>query len=365
MKIKTNKEDLLKATQIAQNVINERNTLPILSNILIETIKHNLRLIATDLDIGISYIFPVDIIEEGAITIPAKRFFNIIKELPDSGITITAKKNNLITIECEKCFFKIMGIPKEEFPKMPEFKNTDNLTLPQKQLKEMLNLTSFAASHDETRYILNGVYFVVKPQNMTLVATDGRRLAMVKAGIVNPSAIDKNIIVPSKAVQELSHNLKDEGEVKIIFADNQIMFEFDNVTIISRLIEGEFPNYEQVVPKESKERLKLDREQFLWATRRASVLTTADSQSIKIDLFKNKMVVSKNTPDLGEAREELDIDYNGQEFSIGFNPGYLTDVLKNLNSPQVSFELTDSEKPGVIRSSEGNYVYIVLPMQLI
>lgn len=365
MKIKTNKEELLKATQVVQNVINERNTLPILSNILIETVKNHLRLITTDLDIGISYIFPTEVIEDGSITMPAKKFFSIIKELPNGSITITAKKNNLVTIECEKCFFKIMGIPKEEFPKLPEFKNLDTLAIAQSKLKEMLNLTGFAMSHDETRYILNGVYFVIKPRNITLVATDGRRLALIKTDIANPQAIDKKIIVPTKTIQELLRNLKTEGEVKLVFADNQVMFEFDNTVIISRLIEGEFPNYEQVIPKEVKERLKLDREKFLWATKRAGILATPDSQSIKIDLFKNKMVVSKNTPDLGEAREELDINYSGKEFSIGFNPNYLTDVLKSLDADEIDFELSDAEKPGVIRTKDGSYVYIVLPMQLI
>jgi DNA polymerase-3 subunit beta len=198
-----------------------------------------------------------------------------------------------------------------------------------------------------------------------MVATDGRRLALVKTDITNQQAIDKKIIVPAKTIQELLRNLKTEGEVKIVFADNQIMFEFNSTIIVSRLIEGEFPNYEQVIPKEVKERLKLDREKFLWATKRAGILATADSQAIKIDLFKNKMVVSKNTPDLGEAREEIDINYSGREFSIGFNPNYLTDVLKSLDSDEIDFELSDAEKPGVIRTKDGSYVYIVLPMQLV
>ena len=205
---------------------------------------------------------------------------------------------------------------------------------------------------------------MIKPRHITLVATDGRRLALIKTNITNPQAIDKKIIIPTKTVQELLHNLKSEGEVGVVFADNQVMFEFNNTIIISRLIEGEFPNYEQVIPKETKEHLKLDREKFLWATRRVGLLTTPDSQSIKIDLFKNKMVVSKNTPDLGEAREELDIDYSGRELSVGFNPNYLTDVLKSLDATEVDFELTDAEKPGVIRTKDGSYLYIVLPMQL-
>ncbi len=363
MKIKTEKEPLLKAIQILQNTVSAKVTLPILSNFLIETQKSKIHMAATDLDVGISLNLPIEIIEEGGITVPAKRFSDIIRDLPEGKVDITVRKNNSISIESQKCFFKLMGLPKEEFPKLPKLHEKDNITLSQQLLKNMLSLTSFAVSRDETRYILNGVLFVVKGKSIRLVATDGRRLALIKKELVSPIEFKKEVIIPIKAIQELMRNLGEEGEVKIIFGENQISFQVDNVVLVSRLIEGQFPNYEQVVPKEGKDKVVLEREKFLWAAKRVSNLTSADSQSIKIDLFKDKLIFSKNSPDMGEAKEEIDIEHKGQEFSVGFNPHYLIDVLKNLKDETVSLELTGPESPGVIRAQQ-DYVYIVLPMQL-
>ena len=171
------------------------------------------------------------------------------------------------------------------------------------------------------------------------------------------------MIVPAKAIQELIRNLQDEGLVKIIFGENQISFQFNNAVLVSRLIEGQFPNYEQVIPKGGKGKININREKFLWAAKRASILTSPDSQSIKIDLFKDKLIFSKNSPDMGEAKEEIDIQHKGEEFSVGFNPQYLIDVLKNLAEQDISLELTGPESPGVIRTGQ-DYIYIVLPMQL-
>ena len=363
MKIKISKQDLLKGIQTVQNVISSRTTLPILSNILIETQKNKIKITATDLDTAISCPVPATIQDEGAITVPSKRFGDIIKELPEQDITVSARKNNMVTIDCKKTFFKVMGLPKEEFPKLPTIKDKDTLTIEQSVLSNMLNMTSFAMSHDETRYILNGVLFDIKESKLKMVATDGRRLALIEKDLGFPKQLQKSVIVPVKTVQELIKTLKDEGEVKIFFDNNQISFDIDKTLIISRLIEGEFPQYEQVIPKECREKVKLDRTSFLAAARRASILTNQDSQAIKIDLFKNRMIVSKNTPDIGEAREELGVEYKGDEISIGFNPSYLIDVLKNIDLDNIGFELTAPDKPGVIRTPD-NFVYVVLPMQL-
>lgn len=364
MKIKTEKESLLKAIQVLQNIISTKASLPVLSNILIETSKNKLHLAATDLEVGISLTLNTEeILEEGGITIPAKRFFDIIKDLPPGKLEVAVKKNNSIAIETQKCFFRLMGLPKEEFPKLPKLHEKESIVIKQQFLKNMLQLTAFAVSHDETRYILNGVLFVLKGKSLRLVATDGRRLALIEKELDGPTELKKEVIVPTKAINELMRNLQDQGEVKIIFADNQISFQFDNIVLVSRLIEGQFPNYEQVVPKESKEKIVIPRETFLGATKRAAILTSADSQSIKLDLFKDKLIFSKNSPDMGEAKEEVDVEHKGKEFSVGFNPQYLIDVLKNLKDEKISLELTGAESPGVIRAEEG-YVYIVLPMQL-
>jgi len=362
MKFKTNKEILVGGIQAVQNVIGVRSTLPILSNILIETQQDGIKLTATDLDIGISCVIPVDIQEQGAITLPAKRFSDIIKELPSGDVSIASKKNNLVVIETGLCQFKIMGLAREEFPKLPEFKDKEVIKLEQAGLKQVLNLTSFAVSFDETRYILNGILFKINKNNLTLVATDGRRLAIIEKKLSQGIDRDINIIIPIKTIHELNRNLKDEGELSLLLGNNQVLFDLGNVVVISRLIEGEFPDYRQVIPPPSENKIRIDRTQFLLAVRRAGLLATPDYQAVKLEVFKNKLVISKSTPDIGESREELDMEYQGKEMAIGFNPNYLTDVLKNLTVETIEFELTDSEKPGVMRID--GYIYIVLPMRL-
>jgi len=362
MKFKIKKDVLLSGIQIVQNVIITKATLPILSNILIEAQQDNLRLTATDLDIGISCVIPVDTQEPGAITLPAKRFSDIIKELPADDVSITTKKNNQVNIETDLCQFKVMGLAREEFPKLPEFKDKEVIKLDQALLKQMLILTSFAVSIDESRYILNGILFKINNNILTLVATDGKRLAIIEKKLNYPSEKDINIIVPIKTIHELSRNLKTEGELSLILGSSQALFDLGKVVVISRLIEGEFPDYQQVIPALSENRLRVDREQFLLAVKRAALLSTPDYQAVKLEVFKNKLVVSKSTPDVGESREELGVVYQGKELAIGFNPAYLMDVLKNLDDETIELELTDTEKPGVIRLS--GYVYIVLPMRL-
>ena len=194
------------------------------------------------------------------------------------------------------------------------------------------------------------------------MATDGKRLAIAERKIGGSITKEVNIIVPLKTIHELNRNLQDEGEVSVVLDSNQAMFDLGKTVIISRLIEGEFPDYHQVIPVASDNRMRIDRESFLLAVKRAALLSTPDYQAVKFEVFKNKLVVSKSTPDIGESREEVAVEYGGKELVIGFNPGYLIDALKNLSDDKVELELTDSEKPGVIRLS--GYVYIVLPMRL-
>lgn len=367
MKIVCDKESLLNGIQVVYGTTTLKSTLPILSNILIETKKDGIRLTATDLDIGIIHDVALKVEVEGAVTIPAKRFFDIIKEIPqDRQITISAKKNNIINIECENLFFKLIGLPREEFPKLPEFKDKDSVVVSQQLLKKTLSMTSFAMSFDQTRYVLNGSLFIIGPKVFRVVATDGRRLSMMENPIMAPKEFEKNpkyIIVPAKAVSELLKALNSEGEVRIVMSENQALFNLGRTTIISRLIEGEFPKYEQVIPKELKDKLRINRENLMLAVKRASILTNQESQAIKLELFKDKLVISKVTPELGESREELPVSYSGQGLVIGFNPNYLLDVLKNLDKAEVALELSSPDKPGVIRTDDG-YVYVVLPMQI-
>lgn len=362
MKFKVVKENLQNGIQVVQNIITSKTNLSILSHILIQTQQEGLRLTATDLDIGISCVIPVDIQEQGAITVPGKKFSDIIRELPGDEVIINSKKNNLVTIETGSCQFKIMGLSYEEFPKLPDFKDKQVVRLEQVTLKEMLRLTSFAVSFDEVRYILNGILFKVSKNTITLVATDGKRLAFMERRLKKEIEKDINIIIPIKTIHELNRNLKEETELSLVLSGNQVLFDLGNTIIISRLIEGEFPDYRQVIPPVSDNKMKVKREEFLLAIKRAALLSTPDYQAVKLELFKDKLVVSKSTPDVGESREELAVEYKGKEMIIGFNPNYLLDVLKNLEVDNIEFELTDSEKPGVVRNN--GYIYIVLPMRL-
>ena len=358
MEISIQKIDLVDGIQTVQNAVSQKSSLPILSNVLLEADKGTLKLTATDLDIGICATIPADVMQSGAITIPARKFFDIIKALPEeSEITLSMKKNNFVIIKSGKAQFKIIGLPKEEFPQLPEFKD-------QESFKEMLNLTDFAISRDDTRYVLNGTLLIVRGDDIKVVATDGRRLAVMEKKLPKKTLVERDVIIPTKTIQETKRMLGEEGEVKIKFSDNQVLFAFPSSFILSRLIEGEYPSYKKVIPNKSKREITVSREDFLSAARRASIFTDQDSMAIKLNIKKRKMTISKNTPYLGEAKEELEIDYTGgDELEIGFNPKYLIDVLKSLGDENIVFEVNDSTKPGVIRRGQ-EYTYVVLPMQL-
>ncbi|MGB2600266.1 MAG: DNA polymerase III subunit beta [Candidatus Omnitrophota bacterium] len=365
MEFTIQKADLVNGIQIVQNAVSQKSSLPILSNLLMEVTGNRLKLTATDLDIGISATLSINTSQGGAVTVPAKKFFDIVRALPEeTEISLSMKKGSSINIKSGNAHFKVLGLPKEEFPQLPLFKDRDSITISQPLLKEMFILTDFAISKDDTRYVLNGILLEAKGDEVALVATDGKRMAMMRKKLPKKTLVDRGVIVPIKTVQEVKRLLGDGGEVKIQFSDTQVMFSFPDFFVISRLIEGEFPNYKKVVPGKSQKTLKVSREELLSATRRASIFTDQDSLAVKLDIQKKKLTISKNTPYLGEAKEQLDADYTGDEgIEIGFNPKYLMDVLKNMTDEEVVFEVNESNKPGVIRKGE-EYVYVVLPMQL-
>lgn len=362
MKVKTSKENLLAGIQIVQNIVSSKTTLPILSNILLETKGNKLQLNSTDLDIGISCEIPVEIMEEGAITIPVKRFGDIVRELPMEDIVISVKKNNQVDIEGRQCRFKLSGLPKDEFPKFPEFKDKEAIQIEQAVLKDMLRLTSFAVSHEESRYVLNGVLMEISDEIIRIVATDGRRLAKIEKKLSTPVKNDIAVIIPIKAIQEIIRNLKDEGILSFVVGTNQLLFDIDGVLIATRMIEGEYPNYQQVIPKSVKNRIKMNTQEFLSSIRRANLLATPDFQAIKMEVFSDKIVISKSTPDVGESREVIPIQYTGEEMIVGFNPQFLIDFLKNIDEDHVDIELEGADKPAVMRLED--YLYLALPMRI-
>ncbi|MCA9405773.1 MAG: DNA polymerase III subunit beta [Candidatus Omnitrophica bacterium] len=362
MKIKVSKENLLNGIITVQNIVSTKVTLPILSNVLLEAKGNILKLNATDLDIGISCEIPVETLEEGAITIPAKRFSDIIKELPSGDIVIHAKKNNQVDIEGTKCRFKLSGLPRDEFPKFPEFNKNKTIKIKQSVLKDMLRLTAFAVSHEESRYVLNGVLLEISDNIIRIVSTDGRRLAKIEKKLDEKADQDIKIIIPSKAIHEISRNLKEEGNISFIAGTNQVLFDINGTLIATRVIEGEFPNYNQVIPKPSDQKIRMGTQEFLSSIRRASLLTTPDFQAVKFEVFGDKMIISKTTPDVGESREEIPVEYKGEELVVGFNPQYLIDFLKNVNEDTINMELLGVDRPAVIRLND--YLYLALPMRI-
>src|SRR2546425_8880965 len=253
MKFSATKEKLLEGLQQVQNVVSTRTTLPILSNVLLQASDGAVHLTTTDLDVGVRGSFEAEVEKEGATTLPARRLFNIVRELPSSEIQVDVDGKNAASIRSGQSFFRILGLPEEEFPPFPKFEDAKTFTIPQKDLKESLKKTSYAISTDETRYVLNGILCSFKDNKLTLVATDGRRLALVDIELEFPRSQEVDIIVPTKAVGELQRLLGEEGEVKMTVGENQVAFEVDETLLVSKLIEGNYPNYRQVIPAETKE----------------------------------------------------------------------------------------------------------------
>lgn len=355
----------LEGVGLVGGVVSQKtNTLPILANILIEALPTNeITLTGTDLDLGVVTKIGAIQTTEGAITAPAKKLHEILREAPPGKVEVIVTKNNAVNIKTGTAQFKIMGLPKEDFPKPPESDLTNAAEIEQAVLKECLNLTGFAVSRDETRYVLNGVYLTLQENRIRLVATDGRRLALVEKTLTTHIPTPTEMIIPSRAAQELSRILGGGKTVKITASKNQASFHLENTLLHTRLIEGHFPNYQQVIPKEEKIKSQVRREELFQALKRVALLTTSESQLVKFDFLKDKLMVSSRTPNLGEAREEIPAEVKGGELAIGFNPIYLLDVLKNLDVDTVSLSLTEADKPGLLRGVDG-YVYVVMPMQL-
>ncbi|MFH0953433.1 MAG: DNA polymerase III subunit beta [Verrucomicrobiota bacterium] len=362
MKLKVSKDIILEALQRIQSVVSVRTTLPILQNILLKTDKDKLWLSATDLEVSVRTGVAAEVSRVGATTLPARRIFNIFRELPANDIEIDTDDKDVTTIRCGSSYFKILGISEDEFPPLPKLESRRNYTMDQLMFKEMLRNTSYAASTDESRYILNGVLLSFKGDKLAVVATDGRRMALFEQEMEFPKDAEGDLVLPFKTVDELLKTLKDEGVLKIQATENQIAFEFDEMVIVSKLVEGTYPNFRQVIPAQCEERVKLEREGLLIALRRVSLISSEKSNSVKLAFGKNKLEITAVTPEVGEARETLAVNYSGKALTVAFNPEFLMDPLKTLAKDEVYLELTDDLSPGVIKS-DIPFLYVLMPMR--
>lgn len=368
MKVLCEKEELLRGTQIVQSIVSARSTLPILSNFLFEADGQAIKLSSTDLEVGVSCFIKGEISKEGSITIPAKRFADIIRELPDNKqIEIRADETNQISVKSGKSHFILMGLPKSEYPVLPDFPEEKTFKIQKSLLKNMFRRTSFAVSTDETRYVLNGVYLIAENGVLKFVATDGRRLAYISRNCIDKKFTHRAII-PTKSVNEVQKILgteEKEAEVKIGVTENQIAFQIENITILSRLIEGAFPNYEQVIPKKHESQIKVNVKETLSAVKQMALLTSDKASTVKFLFAKNMLRVSAQAQGLGSGEAEIDIEYSGANLEIAFNPGFLIDILKNADDDSVIFELTNSLNPALLSPvNDKNYLCVVMPMRL-
>ncbi|HEY0457405.1 MAG TPA: DNA polymerase III subunit beta [Verrucomicrobiae bacterium] len=369
MNLTINKENLLNGLQSVQNIVSTRTTLPILSNVLLRAETGRLDLTATDLDVTITCSVEANVTKPGATTLPVKKLFGIVRELSTPELEMEVDEKNTCAIRSGSSFFKVRGLGAEEFPPFPNFKEEKKVTLPQEKIRTMLRKTSFAISTDESRYVLNGIFMSLKEHKLAMVATDGRRLAMVDEEVDISEKSQGEFIVPAKAVNELNRLLTDKNDLEIKFSDNQAAFTLKgengfNILIITKLIEGNYPNYQQVIPKETKERVPLNREEFLHALRRAELMTSEKQNSVKLAFTKNNLAITANSPDVGEARESMAIQYKGKDMAIAFNPGYVIEPLNALSTEdEVYLELIDELSPGVLKI-KSQFLYVVMPMRL-
>ncbi len=363
MKFTISKESFLDAINQVQHVVSSRTTLAILSNVLLKAKDGVLELTTTDLDVGVTCSVPAEVDEPGATTLPARRLATIVRELPAEEIEFKVDEKNVASIRNGPSYFKVLGLTSEEFPALPRFDDAREFKMEQQMLRDCLRKTSYAISTDETRYVLNGILFSFKDNALTMVATDGRRLAMVEQELEFPQSQEIDIIVPTKAVNELSRLLEDTGEVSIRVTGSQVGFDLGNSLLVSKLIDGNYPNYRQVIPGDSKERIPLEREAFLRAISRVSLLTTDKSNSIKFIFTPGSCEIVASSPDIGEARETLAINYKGASITIAFNPEFSMAPLRNLSADEVHLHLIDEISPGVLRSGT-NFLYVLMPMRV-
>jgi len=366
MNILMERDLLVNAVSQIQGIVETRKTIPILSHMLLEAKGDEITLFSTDLEVGIRIGMTAEVLGSGEIAIPAKRFYDILRELPPSSIKIEVSKDLIMNIQCEKAEFRLKGIAKEEFPQLPKTEGGEEISITRDILRDMIQKTIFAVSTDQTRYSLAGV-FLQLGDDVRMVATDGHRLAIVRRPRKDVEGeLRREAIIPKKALVEVLKMLKEEEKtVTAHFVDSQIVFQFKNATLVSRLIEEQFPNYGAVIPQPADKRATVNKDALWGALRRTSTIVGERGTPTKIELRKNTMLVTCTNMDLGEARESLDVQYDGEEIAIGFNARYLLDFLSAIEEEQVVIYLSDGLSPTLFQPlGRDSYQCVIMPMRI-
>jgi DNA polymerase-3 subunit beta len=364
MEVVIDRDAFLKGLQMVQNIVEPRQTLPILANVLLEADGESVRLTATDLEVGARVSVPAKVGAKGTITVSARKLTEIVKELPAAAVALKVTENVTVSLRCGGVAYRLVGLAADDFPPVVPASPQAWITLEAKTLREMLGQTSFAVSHDETRYALNGVLFAFQGKDVRMVATDGHRLALSTRSL-GQSVASATGIVPRKAVTEIMRVLGAGEEVQMAITENQFVLQMPNFVMTARLIEGQFPNYEAVIPRAHPGRVSATRSALASALRRVSVMAEERNKPVKLALKPAELKVSASSQELGEAEEVLEVDYAGEEIVIGFNSRYLLEAMTALDKDQVVFEIKDAQSPGVIKSVEDEgYCCVIMPMRI-
>ncbi|HZK57608.1 MAG TPA: DNA polymerase III subunit beta [Clostridia bacterium] len=365
MKFFCSPKTLIYSISVVQKAVSSKSTLPILKGIYLEAFDQNLRLVTTDMELGIDHIMDANIIEEGSVVVDARLFSEIIRKLPDSEVEISLKDNNELLIKCDSIEFNILSYNPSEFPELPKIEEEQVYKIPQDLFKDMIRQTVFATAEDGTRPILTGVLVETGEGMLNMVALDGYRVALRKSEI--DSQLSDKVVIPGKTLNEINRIMGggEDKKVQISLTNNHALFTVDSTKLVSRLLEGEFINYNQIIPKEFKSRIKIETKQLLDSIERASLLGKEGRNNlVKLTITDEKMIINSNS-ELGNVHEEIEIELEGEDLQIAFNSRYFIEALRVVDDDVIYLEFTTNLSPGIIKPiSNDNTIYLILPVRL-
>jgi len=365
MKITIGKEELQERLQNIQNIVDKKNTMPILSHFLLDIEGERPFIYATDLQLALKEPVTVEIQRGGRLCIPAKKLLEIVREMDSDSITLDSDDDQWVKVISGKSRFRLACLPSADFPSWPNIEAEDEIVFNAEDLVDMIEKTIYSAGEADTRYTLNGLLFHIKPEGrINIVGTDGHRLALITKEAGHKIQEEKRLIVPRKAAMEIGKFVNGVETITLRFSKNHVLFKIGDADLLVRLIEGTYPNYEQVLPQNDKV-MRIRREDFLKALRRVSIMSRDRSNAVKMDLSDGTLVISSSNPDLGEARDEIDVDYKGEPLTIGFNARYIIDSLSVMTGDNVTFSLHDQLSPSLLmEEGQENYKCVIMPMRL-
>ncbi|MDA8169342.1 MAG: DNA polymerase III subunit beta [Nitrospiraceae bacterium] len=366
MKIAITRQECQQKLSDIQSVVEKKSTMPILSHFLLTASKEGSTITATDLETAIREPVEATVEGGGKLCIPARKLFEIVREV-DGDIVIETEDSQWIRVKSGATSFRLACLPADDYPLWPDLGASEQVELPAEKLSEMIEKTVYSAGESDTRYTLNGILFHLDPEkkDLTIVGTDGHRMAVISMGLEDMQGEEKKLIVQRKAAAELKKFLAGAGKVRLSLGKNHILFKVGQVEFLTRLIEGTYPNYTQVIPAGNEKKLHLDRDAFIKALRRVSIMSRERSNAIRVDAANGALTLTSSNPDLGEARDEVPTDYSGEELSLGFNARYLIDALNAMGGEKVVFELQDPLSPTLLRPAEdGSYRCVIMPMRI-